>query len=344
MNYVERHFGDWARDTAHLSMLEDGAYNRLCDLYYVRETPLPEDFSACCRLARATSKPERDAVAVVLKEFFRSTQDGWRHKRCDAEIERYTSGNPEREVKKANEDNRMKRHREERSALFKRLTDAGHHAVWNIPVADLRKMVEQLPATPPATAAVTEPATAPATPATATHSPLPTPHSPLPTSHFPKRENLGGDSVCCSTLRDLPTSAAKATPAASRTPRGQRLPQDWALPKAWGDEAMAEFSGWTVEKVRLEAAKFRDHWVAKAGKDAVKMDWNATWRNWCRSDIAHRDDAKPFRNGHHVSGGHNGHGPKTPEQIALRNAEAKRLLGFAVEIPSPLEILHDVRE
>ena len=147
--------------------------------------------------------------------------------------------------------------------------------------------------------------------------------------------NLGGDSVCCSTLSDLPTSAAKAPPAASRTPRGQRLPQDWALPKAWGDEAMAEFSGWTVEKVRLEAAKFRDHWVAKAGKDAVKMDWNATWRNWCRSDIAHRDDVKPFRNGHHVSGGHNGHGPKTPEQIALRNAEAMRLLGITLPPPKP---------
>jgi uncharacterized protein YdaU (DUF1376 family) len=89
MNYVERHFGDWARDTAHLSMLEDGAYNRLCDLYYTREEPLPIDLDACCRLARATSKNERAAVSSVLREFFTKTDDGWRHKRCDAEIERY---------------------------------------------------------------------------------------------------------------------------------------------------------------------------------------------------------------------------------------------------------------
>lgn len=89
MNYVERHFGDWARDTAHLSMLEDGAYNRLCDLYYVRETPLPADLAGCCRLVRAVSKPERDAVKSVLAEFFYSTDEGWRHKRCDQEIERF---------------------------------------------------------------------------------------------------------------------------------------------------------------------------------------------------------------------------------------------------------------
>ena len=89
MNYVERHFGDWARDTAHLSMLEDGAYNRLCDLYYVRETPLPKDLPACCRLVRAVSKPERDAVRSVLEEFFYEAEDGWRHKRCDEEIDRF---------------------------------------------------------------------------------------------------------------------------------------------------------------------------------------------------------------------------------------------------------------
>ena len=35
--------------------------------------------------------------------------------------------------------------------------------------------------------------------------------------------------------------------------------------------------------MRLEAAKFADFWHAKAGKDAAKLDWCATWRNWCRN-------------------------------------------------------------
>ena len=74
----------------------------------------------------------------------------------------------------------------------------------------------------------------------------------------------------------------------ARTVRGARLPDDWKLPKAWGEWALTEFTAWTPEIVRLEAEKFADHWHAKAGKDACKTDWQATWRNWCRSDIAQR--------------------------------------------------------
>lgn len=75
------------------------------------------------------------------------------------------------------------------------------------------------------------------------------------------------------------TSSAKASP----TKRGTRLPQDWVLPKAWGDWALNDMPGWTADVVRLEAAKFADFWHAKAGKDASKLDWSATWRNWCRN-------------------------------------------------------------
>jgi hypothetical protein len=34
---------------------------------------------------------------------------------------------------------------------------------------------------------------------------------------------------------------------------------------------------------QIEIEKFRDYWAAKAGKDACKVNWNATWRNWVRS-------------------------------------------------------------
>ena len=148
-----------------------------------------------------------------------------------------------------------------------------------------------------------------------------------------KAKKPGAASVCCPTLSDSPASAAVAPPAASRTQRGQRLPKEWALPKGWGDEALVEFTGWTVEKVRLEASKFRDHWIAKAGKDAVKLDWHATWRNWCRSDIAHRDDARPGRSG--PTGGAFGNGPKTPAETEARNREAMRLLGITPPPPKP---------
>lgn len=89
MNYYEHHLGDYLRDTAHLSMLEDGAYRRMLDVYYVKEQPLPAEPRDVHRLVRASTKPERDAVLVVLREFFTQTPEGWRHKRCDSEIGRY---------------------------------------------------------------------------------------------------------------------------------------------------------------------------------------------------------------------------------------------------------------
>ena len=118
---------------------------------------------------------------------------------------------------------------------------------------------------------------------------------------------------------DPAAGAAATTP----TTRGTRLAKDWALPKAWGDWALTEYPLWTPEKVRREAAAFRDHWCAKAGKEATKVDWLATWRNWCRSELAHRDDPKPGRT--------NG---AAAVDTAARDAEARRLLGFGPANPS----------
>ena len=185
MNYFELHLGDYEAATAHLSMLEDAAYGRMLRIYYRTEKALPAEVAKIFRLVRATSKPERDAVQQVLDEFFRLEDDGWHQVRADAEISAFQAGEPEREAKKANEETRLKRHREERAALFMRLTDAGHHAPWNIGTKELRGLVAALqkadpdtkPATKPETPA-TEPATAPATPATATQTPDTIPHSP----------------------------------------------------------------------------------------------------------------------------------------------------------------------
>lgn len=30
--------------------------------------------------------------------------------------------------------------------------------------------------------------------------------------------------------------------------------------------------------------RFRDHWLAQPGQKGVKVDWDATWRNWCRNE------------------------------------------------------------
>lgn len=59
--------------------------------------------------------------------------------------------------------------------------------------------------------------------------------------------------------------------------RGRRIPDDWQ-PTDEGRE-LATSLGIDPD---AEAEKFRDHWQAKSGKDAAKLDWDATWRNWVK--------------------------------------------------------------
>lgn len=125
MNYYEHHLGDYMRDTAHLSLLEDGAYRRLLDAYYVREKPLPLDLRECCKLARASSKAERDAVAYVLREFFTLGDDGYRQGRADKEIGRFRAKS---EKARASINARWGRTKNEAAAKYERTTDVANDA------------------------------------------------------------------------------------------------------------------------------------------------------------------------------------------------------------------------
>lgn len=58
----------------------------MLDAYYTREAPLPLEMRAVFRLVMAQTAEQREAVEQVLREFFAETPDGWRHKRCDAEL------------------------------------------------------------------------------------------------------------------------------------------------------------------------------------------------------------------------------------------------------------------
>lgn len=84
MNYYEHHLGDYAKDTAHLTMLEHGAYRLLLDRYYGTEQGIPADQAH--RLARARTKEEKQAVDDVLAEFFQLVDGAWMNKRADEEI------------------------------------------------------------------------------------------------------------------------------------------------------------------------------------------------------------------------------------------------------------------
>lgn len=112
-------------------------------------------------------------------------------------------------------------------------------------------------------------------------------------------------------------SGARAKPK-----RGTRLPDDW-LPDI-DDQSFAVSLGLTRERAQAEFEKFRDYWHARAGPGGVKLDWSATWRNWCRKAVE--------------SGGGNGgshgqrRGPGTLAAVARQLADEARDLERAAGI------------
>lgn len=73
-------------------------------------------------------------------------------------------------------------------------------------------------------------------------------------------------------------SMAKRAGVYPPTKRATRLPEDWKLSHKNTDHAREE--GLSEVQMEREAKAFRNFWHAKAGKDAAKMNWDATWHNW----------------------------------------------------------------
>lgn len=82
MHYYQFNIGDYMRDTAHLDEMEDLAYRRMLDLYYLRESPLPLEVKEIAKLIRMRSHCE--CITDVLQEFFERTADGWINSKADA--------------------------------------------------------------------------------------------------------------------------------------------------------------------------------------------------------------------------------------------------------------------
>lgn len=70
-------------------MIQDGAYNRMIDLYYIEESPLPLDKDELYAAIRCQSKADKEAVEYILRRFFVESPEGFRHARCDEEISAY---------------------------------------------------------------------------------------------------------------------------------------------------------------------------------------------------------------------------------------------------------------
>jgi uncharacterized protein YdaU (DUF1376 family) len=87
MHYFQFHIGDYASHTRYLSHMEDLAYRRLLDFYYLHESPIKHH-----DIARQIGMTEHEQdVLTVLNEFFLSTPDGFVSPRADKEIQHFHS-------------------------------------------------------------------------------------------------------------------------------------------------------------------------------------------------------------------------------------------------------------
>lgn len=81
------------------------------------------------------------------------------------------------------------------------------------------------------------------------------------------------------TERESETKTEKSRTAT----RGSRLPANWVPNKELAEWSKAERPDLDLRKVLDE---FRDYWTSVAGSKGVKLDWDATWRNWVRKQTA----------------------------------------------------------
>ena len=86
MFYYSFNIGDYQSHTAHLSEMEDLAYRRMLDWCYLHEKPLPEDVDEIARQIRMRS--HSDCIAIVLREYFVRTDEGYINDRVQHELSR----------------------------------------------------------------------------------------------------------------------------------------------------------------------------------------------------------------------------------------------------------------
>lgn len=114
-----------------------------------------------------------------------------------------------------------------------------------------------------------------------------------------RRSPAGGKQVANQGASKLPpivqstenTDASKeASDAAQQRRRASRIPADFTVTAdmvAWARANAPHVDG------KRETDKFINHWTAKSGKDATKLDWVLTWRNW----MLNAEERAPHSNG-----------------------------------------------
>ncbi|HEY4037834.1 MAG TPA: hypothetical protein VGM15_03350 [Burkholderiaceae bacterium] len=82
-----------------------------------------------------------------------------------------------------------------------------------------------------------------------------------------------------SVVNSLQLTPSESPHVRRRSPVGSRMSGDWTPSEK--DVLFCRQHGLSVETI---TETFRDFWLGKSGKDATKVDWSATFRNWIRRE------------------------------------------------------------
>ena len=229
MNYYPFHIGDYASHTQRLSLMEDLAYRRMMDAYYVAERP----FNGCSTdVAREIGMMDQlESVEYVLQKFFTKSETGFFNKRCDQEIAHFHD--KKEKSSKAGKASAERRLNIRSTSVGKDSTSVGKK------LTDVQPTNNQEPIT-----------------------------------------NI-----------DVASSATQPTKKATRITSG------WSPNPELEKWSKSERPDLNIEST---TESFVDYWIAKPGKDGLKLDWDATFRNWVK---AQRQSFNPGKQASNVFAG-----------------------------------------
>jgi uncharacterized protein YdaU (DUF1376 family) len=229
--------------TRHLSLLEDLAYRRLLDFYFLHEQPIKHRDAA----RQIGMREHEEDVLTVLNEFFLSTDDGFVNPRANKEIEEYKAHQGTSAYGAFIRDNQSLKSVVQKDVYIQHFTNG----TLDTYIKTLR--TQDVPIM--STSSIHD-ATNNHKPLTTNHKPITTNHKPLTNNHKPKRES--------------------ATSVACPPDVSQQIWDDWvALRKSKkapitqtvlnGAIAEAKILGWPLEKFLAE-------WCSR-GSQGLKAEW-----------------------------------------------------------------------
>lgn len=135
--WMPMYWGDYLRNTTHLSAAEHGAYLMLIAHYWTTQESLPDNDEQLRRIARMERAEWKRARPTLIK-FFSVTDQLWRHDRIDAELQQWGE-------RKTKAEDRARTAAEKRWGKEKQSSE---HAT-SIPTSNAPDVLEQCPSPSP---------------------------------------------------------------------------------------------------------------------------------------------------------------------------------------------------